>query len=623
MRIYRFLLAFIVSLFLLSAPLHVFADYDLGDYDYTPVAKPDYKQYPATSEGFGAYCKDFALYCAAGTYDNTVNLISSFGPTQLDDLYSYFDVPNAAEVFRRMLFPNSAFSPFYDPYYERDFHVSGTPGSVGSEEYVWGDGVLKFSWDFDRFFDVSRVAHSSLSDINNAYDSNDGFATPLYTMVSYNLPGTGSALWYTPHGLFNADQTERHYSGTVSNPTVSLYNDYSGHVMAQVFFDYTVHYYNSDDQSSWSQTYTSQSAGNGLVVANRGDPSEDELRRILKGVPQLLITLPTDDNIDDTPYCNLYSPDSPALDPVPYYYYIDDDGNYYLTPDPVLPSNPKPDNAIPISLDGTVNIGGNTYMPINVLNSFSSNIQNMLSIALTSYYTNIFIGLGGDMSNCGCPDYSNWLMLINSKLGTLDYDLRSIYNLLLQIYNKQSDDFGNLNLPNFDMPELNGVNKVMIRDYQNSIYNKFDYGSLFDSLRLILDYFVDGYAEVDTNDYDNMFATQQYITDVPDIDIDLPLDPDLPALPDTPDVPALPEDVVLSSYQRLYSTGTAGDPHFYFDFMGTQIDLMAWYTPESEEALSAWRSFVGIILVGGWLMWFIRNLPSLFNKVGFVDCGDK
>lgn len=615
MRLYRFLLAIIISLFLLSAPLHVFAYYDLGDYDYTPVAKPDYKQYPATSEGFGAYCKDFALYCAAGTYDNTVQLITSFDPVadDLNDLYSYFDVPNGAEVFRRLLFPNSAFSPFYDPYYERDFHVSGTPGSVGSEEYVWGDGVLKFSWDFDRFFDVSQVAHSSLSDINNFYDSYDGFATPLYTMVSYNLPGTGSALWYTPHGLFNADQTERHYSGTVSNPTVTLYNDYSGHVMAQVFFDYTLHYYNSDDQSSWSHTYTQQSAGNGLVVANRGDPSEDEVRRILKGVPQLLTTLPSDDNIDDTPYCKLYSPDSPSLDPVPYYYYIDDDGNYYLTPDPVLPSYPKPDNAIPISPDGTVTVGGNTYMPINVLNSFSNQMQSMLSVALTSYYTNIFIGLGGDMSNCGCPDYSNWLMLINSKLGTLDYDLQRIYDLLLKIYNKQSGDIGNL--PGIELPKLSGTNKVMINDYEDAIYNKLDYSTLFDSLRIILDYFVDGYADVDTNDYDHMFITQQYIQDVPDIDIDLPI----PALPTDPDVPALPDDVYTSSYQILYTTGQLDNPHMYIDIMGTQIDLMSWYTPETEAALSTWRSFLSICLVGGWLLWFVRSLPSLFNKVGSVD----
>lgn len=48
---------------------------------------------------------------------------------------------------------------------------------------------------------------------------------------------------------------------------------------------------------------------------------------------------------------------------------------------------------------------------------------------------------------------------------------------------------------------------------------------------------------------------------------------------------------------------------------------MAWYTPEADNSLSQWRSFVGIILVAGWLLWFIRNLPSLFNRVGNVDVG--
>lgn len=615
MRLYRFLLAIIVSLFLLSAPLHVFADYDLGDYDYTPVAKPDYKQYPATSEGFGAYCKDFALYCAAGTYDNTVQFITSFGPVgdELNDLYSYFDEPNAAEVFRRLLFPNSAFSPFYDPYYERDFHVSGTPGSAGSEEYVWGDGILRFSYDFDRFFDCTTHYYSSLSDLNNSYADNAGFATSLYTMVSYNLPGAGSAVWFKPHGLFSADATERHYSGTVKNVTCDTYHDSSGNLLAQVFFDYTLHYVNTDTGYTSSHTYNHESCGNGLVILKSGDTREDDVVDILKGVPRLLITPPIDDNIDDTPYCNLYSPDAPALDPVPYYYYIDDDGNYYLTPDPVLPSNPKPDNAIPISPDGTVTVGGNTYMPINVLNSFSTQMQSMLSVALTSYYTNIFIGLGGDMSNCGCPDYSNWLMLINSKLGTLDYDLQRIYDLLFKIYNKQSGDIGNL--PGIELPKLSGTNKVMINDYEDAIYNKLDYSTLFDSLRIILDYFVDGYADVDTNDYDHMFITQQYIQDVPDIDIDLPI----PALPTDPDVPALPDDVYTSSYQILYTTGQLDNPHMYIDIMGTQIDLMSWYTSDTEDALSTWRSFLSICLVGGWLLWFIRSLPSLFNKVGSVD----
>lgn len=617
MRIYRFTFAIIVSLFLLSAPLHVFADYDLGDYDYTPVAKPDYKQYPATSDGFGSFCKDFSLYCAANTYDGIIETLDSFlpngGGASLNDVADYFGVPNAAEQFRRLLFPNSAFSPFYDPYYERDFHVTGEPGSTGSEKYVWGDGILSLSYDFDRFFDTTLHYYSSLSDFNRSYAANSGLATPLYTMVSYSLPSAGTAVWFRPHGIFSDTSTERHYSGTISNPKVNFSRNSDGDLLASVTIDYTLRYVNTDTGNTWTSNFTDQSCGNPLVILKAGDPREDEVRRQLNGVPQLLITPPSDDNIDETPYCHLYSPDSPSFDPVPYYYYIDDDGNFYLTPDPVLPSNPKPDNAIPISPDGTVTIGDSIYMPINVLSSFSSQMQSLLSVALTSYYTNIFIGLGGDMSNCGCPDYSNWLMLINSKLGTLDYDLQRIYDLLFKIYNKQSVDIGNL--PGIDLPKLTGTNKVMINDYEDAIYNKLNYSKLFNSLRLILDYFVDGYAYVDTNDYDHMFTTQQYIQDLPDINIDLPI----PALPTDPDVPALPDDVSMSSYQILYTTGQVDNPHMYIDIMGTQIDLMSWYTSDTEEALSTWRSFLSICLVGGWLLWFIRSLPSLFNKVGSVD----
>lgn len=624
MKVYRFIVCIIISLFLFSPCFYVYADYDLGDYDYTPVAKPDIKQYPKSVDGFGAFCRDFSLYCAAGTYDNAVEFISSFLPNSgmgdLSELADYFGVPNAAEQFRRLLFPNSAFSPFYDPYYEKDFHVSGIPGSTGSQEYVWGDGILKFSYDFDRFFDCSTVYHSSISDYNNYYASNDGLATPLYTMVSYTLPSAGSAVWFRPYGIFSADQTERHYSGSVSNPRCKFIY-YEGYLCVYVIFDYTLTFHNTDTGFTSTNTYTDQSAGNPLAILPPNDPKVPDVIDKLKGVPQLLITPPSDDTIDDSPYCHLYSPDAPALDPVPYYYYIDNNNNYYLTPDPVLPDKDKPSDAIPISPDGTVNINGNTYMPINVLNSFSNQMQAMLSVALTSYYTNIYISLGGNMSDCGCPDYSNWLNLINSRLGTIDYDLRSIYNLLLSIYNKQAADPVLGRLPDIDMPKLKGVNKVMINDYQDAIYNKFDYSTLFKSLRVILDYFVDGYADVDTNDYDNMFITRQYISEEPNINIDLPGSADPPALPDTPDVPDLPDNVQLSSYQRLYTTGSAGKPHFYFDCMGEEIDLMAWYTPEADNALSQWRSFVGIILVAGWLLWFIRNLPSLFNRVGNVDVG--
>lgn len=604
MRLYRFLLAIIISLFLLSAPLHVFADYDLGDYDYTPVAKPDYKQYPATSEGFGAYCKDFALYCAAGTYDNTVQFITSFGPLgdDLNDLYSYFDEPNAAEVFRRLLFPNSAFSPFYDPYYERDFHVTGEPGSVGSEEYVWGDGILRFSYDFDRFFDCTTHYYSSISDYNNTYAANTGMASPLYTMVSYSLPGSGSAVWFRPHGLFSANSTNRHYSGSLTNPRCSFITNSTGDLLVRVEFDYTLTLLNTDTQTTWTQSYSGESSGAYLVILKAGDPNESDVRRQLNGVPRLLITPPTDDNIDDTPYCNLYSPDGPALDPVPYYYYIDDNGNYYLTPDPVLPSYPLPDNAIPISPDGTVSVGGNIYMPINVLNSFSNQMQSLFSVALTSYYTNIFIGLGGDMSNCGCPDYSNWLMLINSKLGTLDYDLQRIYDLLLLIYNKQSDQF-----PDLDLPEVpDGLTPtVVIQDFASIVYDRINPAPLFKGLSTILSFMFDGWVDPIGDDF---------------FDISNYFDPDSSvSISSVNDESQIYND---SSFITLASEGSVS-PSFPVKVGDYEMDLMSWYSPDFDPQLAVGKNFISIILVCGWILWFIRQIPSLFGSVSTVDRGSR
>lgn len=603
-RIFAIILCVVFMSSYLSFP--VYADYDLGDYDYTPVARPDYKQYPKTSDGFGAYCKDFALYCAAGTYDNTVQFITSFNPlsNQLDDLTSYFgdDIVNSSEVFRRLLFPNSAFSPFYDPYYERDFHVSGTPGSAGSEEYVWGDGILRFSYDFDRFYDTTLHYYSSISDFNNIYDANIGRATPLYTMVSYNLPGSGSAVWYRPHGIFNADWTERHYSGSVSNPRVNFSVDpNTGDVTVSVSFDYVLTYLNTDDQSTWTETYLDQSCGSPLAILKAGDPHYDEVHNILTGVPRLLITPPTDDNIDDTPYCNLYSPDSPSFDPVPYYYYIDDNGNYYLTPDPVLPSYPQPDNAIPISPDGTVNIGGNIYMPINVLSSFNSQIQSIFSVALTSYYTNIFVGMGGNMSNCGCPDYSNWLNLINSRLGTIDYDLYRIYDLLLKIYNKQSGDLPELDLP--DVPDLTPT--VVIQDFASIIYDRINPAPLFKGLSTILSFMFDGWVDPIG---DNFFDISNYFD--PDNSV---------SVSSVVDDPQVYND---SAFISLASEGSVS-PSFPVQVGDYEIDLMSWYSPDLDPQLAVGKNFMSIILVCGWIMWFIRQIPSLFGSVSTVDRGGR
>lgn len=628
-KIICFVICFIfMSSFCLLPVYADYDDYDLGDYDYTPVALPDPTQYPCTADGFTSFTRDLTLYLAVSPYDAVCDYLTD--TTLPGNALNYFsksdeDIKNPAEVFRRMLFPTPAFSPYYDPYYENEWHSHGHPGSHGRETYSFGDGLLTFTYDFNLSGAISLGLHSNVSDLNNSSSYYDDVLCSLVVTANYSDKSGGSAFWRSSMGMNFPDYKNFHYSGTVSNPHISLReNKDKGLLLCSVLFDYKLVRYNTDTGESSTIVHEDASAGSPLAVCKLSDPNYVDIKNKLKGVPTLIKEPDTPPTVDNAPQCVLIpEPKEDSAPPVtdvtntPFFFYVDVDGDINISPDIVLDTTPPtvPDVSYPVTSDGTVNINGNNFMCLPVLNSFSLNMQNLFNVSLSCYYQNLYINMGGDASECGCPDYSSWLSLINSRLVGIDYDLNRIYSLLLCIYNKQADqfDFSADKLPGVDFPELKGEVSVAIDDLELTIYRKFDYSNYFTCLRNILDYFVDGYAEVDKNNYYKMFN----VSDPPDPFADSPGDPALPG-EDSGEVPEVAASD--SVFYEFSQTGTVS-PSFCFEFMGQSIDLMSWYTPEVEPYMAILRNFIGLCLLCGWLLWFVRSLPSLFNVVGSVDNG--
>ncbi len=631
-KIFCVIICFVfMSLFCVLPVYADYDDYDLGDYNYTPVAVPDPSQYPCNAEGFTSFNRDLSLYLAVSPYDAVCDYISDYSlPSNVMEYFSMSDddIKNPFEVFRRMMFPTSAFSPFYDPYYEDEWHSHGHPGSNGRETYTWGNGLLTFTYDFNLMGNITLAAQSSV-DPKNTYskDYYDVLCSVVYT-ASFSYGGN-SVFWRTSDGIhYNASQNKNfHYSGKISNPTVSIYEDYSNHYMAQIYCDGIINCYNTDTGETTTNSFKKSSIGNGLVLCNKSDPNATEIVNTLKGVPMLYKDPDTPSQIDNAPQCILLpEPKNDITDPpvtaptTPFFYYVSPDGTINISPDIVLtdPNTPftAPDSSFPVSSDGTVNFGGNTFMCIPVLNTFNLNMQNNFNVSLSAFYQNLFLNMGGDPAACGCPDYTSWLSLINSRLAGVDYDLQRIYHVLLAIYNKQAKqfDFSVNGLPGVEFPEIDGEVTVAIDDLELEMYRKFDYSAYFNCLRLILDYFVDGYVEIDTTNYDKLFLVDDPPNPLPlpDTSEDPPVDETLPD--------AAAASVSYSTFQNFYRTGTAS-PSFTFDFMGHSIDLMSWYSPEVEPYMAVLRNFLGLCILCGWLMWFVRVLPSLFNVVGSVDNG--
>ena len=231
-------------------------------------------------------------------------------------------------------------------------------------------------------------------------------------------------------------------------------------------------------------------------------------------------------------------------------------------------------------------------------------------------------------SGCHCPDYTTYLLQINSRLNNIENKETSMINLLKKIEKNTRGNDDNV----FDNTVMDLVlpedEDVQIEFLSDAIMRKVNFGQYFTQLSNLL-YIAMGNDFVNTTDFDKYFDLQKYIgsddkikmttrdakalygDDLAEANIDVCDSDYLSAT-------AMSRGVVSEQYKSSVSSQLVVIPAIWVTIGDEQYNMFDWITPEIYDYIRPLKNLISLILQICWTFWVIKWLPNIIHNVGSV-----